>query len=154
MKPFAGGMLDNAQLAIKYLLQFDGVLPDPGIERVEEIEEIASIVAGPWKLMPGELREMERIRAEADTRFCRRCGYCEPCEQGVKITLVMNLRSFWKRFPVERMATGWLADAATSGRNCIECGECEDKCPYLLPIREMVRENLEFYEGALQATRR
>jgi predicted aldo/keto reductase-like oxidoreductase len=154
MKPFAGGLLDNARLAIKYLLQFEGVVPDPGIERVEEIEEIAAIVGGPWQLTPEERREMERIRAEADTRFCRRCGYCEPCEQGVNISLVMNLRSFWKRFPVERMASGWLADAANGARNCIECGECEDKCPYHLPIREMIRENLEFYERGLREAQR
>jgi predicted aldo/keto reductase-like oxidoreductase len=149
MKPFAGGMLDNARLAIKYLLQFEGLVPDPGIERVEEIEEIAEIVGGSWELTAEERQQIERIRAEVDTRFCRRCGYCEPCEQGVRISLLVNLRSFWKRFPVERMARGWLAEGAKSGRHCIECRECEDKCPYHLPIRDMIRENLEFYERAL-----
>jgi len=38
MKPLAGGMLDNATLAIKWQLQFDFAIPDPGIERVEEID--------------------------------------------------------------------------------------------------------------------
>jgi predicted aldo/keto reductase-like oxidoreductase len=33
------------------------------------------------------------------------------------------------------------------GRNCIECGECEDKCPYHLPIREQIVEGIKFYEG-------
>lgn len=32
------------------------------------------------------------------------------------------------------------------GRNCIQCGECEAKCPYKLPIREMIVENPVFYE--------
>jgi predicted aldo/keto reductase-like oxidoreductase len=150
MKPFAGGLLDNATLAIKYLLQFDGGVHDPGIERVEEIEEIVRIVAGPWELTPQERREIERVCAEADTRFCRRCGYCEPCEQGVQISLVTNLRSFWKRFPPEQFATGWLASGLESAGRCIECGECETKCPYHLPIREMIAENIEFYERAVQ----
>ncbi|HSR33594.1 MAG TPA: 4Fe-4S binding protein [Anaerolineae bacterium] len=33
-----------------------------------------------------------------------------------------------------------------SSQDCIECGECEEKCPYQLPIREMLVEHLELYE--------
>lgn len=149
MKPFAGGLLDDANLALKYLLQFEGVVPDPGIEVVEEIEEIAGIVAGSWEFSAQEQREMERIRAEAGTRFCRRCGYCEPCEQGVRISLVLNLQSSMQRFPAERLTAGPLAEAVEGARHCIECGECEEKCPYHLPIREMIWENLEFYDSVV-----
>ena len=151
MKPLAGGMLSDARLCIKYLLQFEGVVPDPGIQRLEEIEEIAGIVAGSWELAPAEWQAIERIKAEVGTRFCRRCGYCEPCPQGVRISTVMNLESFWTRMPIERMASGWIAEAAATAKDCIECGECEDKCPYHLPIRAMIVENSMFYEGALQS---
>jgi len=149
MKPFAGGLLDKANLAIKYLLQFDGVVPDPGIEKVEEIEEIVDLVAGPWTLTLDEQQEIERIRIEAGTRFCRRCGYCEPCSEGVRISLVMNVQSFLKRFPMERTGGGWFGEAMEGAGRCIECGECEDKCPYHLPIREMLRENIDLYERAM-----
>ncbi|HUW13786.1 MAG TPA: aldo/keto reductase [Anaerolineae bacterium] len=146
MKPFAGGMLDDANLAIKYLLQFDGVVPDPGIETVEEMEEIAAIVSGPAELTPHEQEQIALMRAEVGTRFCRRCGYCQPCPQEVNISMALNLASFWKRFPPERMVSGWLAEVAEGGRNCIQCGECEEKCPYHLPIREMLTESLDFYD--------
>jgi len=149
MKPMAGGLLDDANLAIKYLLQFENVVPDPGIERCEEIEEIAGIVAGPWELTPQERQGMARIRAEVDTRFCRRCEYCQPCPEGVRIPVIMNLHSFWKRLPAERFVKGWIADAMESAKNCVECGECEEKCPYHLPIREMLVENMEFYESVV-----
>jgi predicted aldo/keto reductase-like oxidoreductase len=149
MKPFAGGMLDDANLAIKWLLQFDSVVPDPGIESFAEIEEIVGIVSGPWELTPEEQQEMERVRAEVGTRFCRRCGYCEPCPESVQISLIMNIRSFWKRFPAERFSTGWIASGMETAQNCIECGECEEKCPYLLPIREMIVENAAFYESVV-----
>ncbi len=151
MKPLGGGMLSDANLCIKYLLQFDGVLPDPGIQRVEEIEEIAAIVAGSWKLTPEEWQVIERIKSEVGTRFCRRCGYCEPCPQGVRISTVMVLESFWKRMPIERLRDGWIAEAAASAKDCIQCGECEDKCPYHLPIRDMIVENYQLYEKVLQA---
>ncbi|MGD9046413.1 MAG: aldo/keto reductase [Anaerolineae bacterium] len=151
MKPLGGGMLSDANLAIKYLLQFDHVVPDPGIERVEEIEEIAAIVTGSWDLTPQERQEIELIRNEVGVRFCRRCGYCEPCPEDVRISLVMNLPSVWKRMPVERLTTGNLAAALQTGRNCIECGQCEEKCPYQLPIREMIAEYMAVYEETLQA---
>ena len=150
MKPLGGGLLSDANLCIKYLLQFDSVVPDPGIEKVEEIEEIAAIVAGSWELTPQEWREIERIRAEVGTRFCRRCDYCQPCQQGVRISTIMNLRSLCKRLPAEGLVTGWITEAVESAEGCIECGECEEKCPYHLPIREMIAENIEFYEHALQ----
>jgi predicted aldo/keto reductase-like oxidoreductase len=151
MKPLGGGLLSDANLCIKYLLQFDGVVPDPGVQAVEEIEEIVTVVAGSWELTAGEWQAIERIRSEVGTRFCRRCGYCEPCPEGVRISMIMNLPSFWKRMPAARLATGSFAEAVECARNCIECGECEDKCPYHLPIRAMIAEHIEFYEKALQA---
>jgi predicted aldo/keto reductase-like oxidoreductase len=147
MKPLAGGLLDEANLAIKYLLQFDNVLPDPGIQKIEEIEQIVDIVNGFWELTSREQQELERIRAEVGTRFCRRCGYCQPCPEEVHIPVMMNIRSFWKRMPAERFFSGWIAQAVESARHCVQCGECEEKCPYDLPIREMLVENIEFYKS-------
>jgi predicted aldo/keto reductase-like oxidoreductase len=153
MKPMAGGLLEDANLAIKYLLQFENVVPDPGIEKIKEIEEIVDIVDGSWELTSWERREMERIREQVGTRFCRRCGYCQPCPQGVNIPVVINIQSFWRRMPVERLITGWIAGAMEVAKQCVQCGECEEKCPYHLPIREMIVENIEFYEGAASAVR-
>jgi predicted aldo/keto reductase-like oxidoreductase len=150
MKPMAGGLLSNARLCIKYLLQFE-VVPDPGIERVDEIDEIVDIVDGPWELSPRELEEIELIRQNVGTRFCRRCGYCEPCPEGVRISVLTNISSFLKRFPRQTATSGWLASAAKTAADCIECGECEEKCPYHLPIREMVAESIQIYESALSA---
>ncbi len=150
MKPMAGGLLSNANLCIKYLLQFE-VVPDPGIEKIEEIEEIVGIVEGPWELSAGEREEIEGIRQTVDTRFCRRCGYCEPCPEGVRISTLMNIASFIKRMPRQTTTSGWIADAAKTAEDCIECGECEEKCPYQLPIREMVRKSVGVYERALSA---
>jgi predicted aldo/keto reductase-like oxidoreductase len=82
---------------------------------------------------------------------CRRCGYCEPCPQGVRIPTVMNVPSFWKRMPAARLTGGWLGEVVECARNCIECGECEEKCPDHLPIRAIIAENIAFYERAVQA---
>ena len=135
----------DANLAIKYLLQFEGVLSDPGIETSEEIEEIVNIVDGSWELTPQDRQKMDEIRAELGARFCQWCGYCMPCPQDVEISWLMNTSSLWKLWPLQRFFPR-MSEAVESGRECIQCGECEEKCPYHLPIREMIEENIAFYE--------
>jgi hypothetical protein len=147
MKPFAGGRLSNANLAIKYLLQFESVVPDPGVERVEEVEELAGIVnRGSWELMPQEWQEIESIRIGLGTRFCQWCGYCQPCPQEVNVPYLMNVRGMWRLWPPDKFFP-LLGGIVEGAKNCIECGECEDKCPYHLPIREQIVEGIKFYEG-------
>jgi predicted aldo/keto reductase-like oxidoreductase len=147
MKPFAGGLLDRAALSIKYSLQFEGLVPDPGIERVSEIEEIAAIVEGDWALTAQEQQELAAIQARVGTRFCRRCQYCLPCPEGIRIPTVLNVRSFYKRFPPERFFGGGIARAIDAARGCVQCGQCEEQCPYELPIIEMLAEHVAFFDS-------
>jgi predicted aldo/keto reductase-like oxidoreductase len=144
MKPLAGGALDDATLAFKYLRQYSEILPIPGIERVAEMEEIVAIVEGPEGLTPQEQAAIERMRSELGNRFCRRCGYCQPCPQGVSIQSLMILDSVIKRMPAAGIFSG-LSQDVRSADECIDCGECEDKCPYNLPIREMIQEHVDLF---------
>jgi predicted aldo/keto reductase-like oxidoreductase len=144
MKPLAGGTLDNAPLAFKYLRQFPRILPIPGIERVEEIEEIVALMEGPTEMTPSERKEIERLRAELGNRFCRRCGYCQPCPEGVSVQLLMIMDSLLKRMPPANVFTD-LSPVVGGAESCVECGECEDKCPYNLPIRKMIEEHVALF---------
>lgn len=146
MKPLAGGMLQNATLAFKYLLQFPDVVSIPGIERLHEIDEIMRVVEGSWTLTEAERDEMQRIAAELGTRFCRRCDYCQPCSQNIQISTVMNTPSFFKRVTAQQIFTGWLGEAVEKAALCTRCGECEERCPYNLPIRDMIAEYYNLYE--------
>jgi len=146
MKPFAGGMLDDANLAIKYILQFDNVLPDPGIEKAEEIEEIAGIVNGSWMLTQEEQGMIEETRARMGNRFCRQCEYCMPCPEDVLITNLMYIQRLYELWPPEWFVNwSYVTNGVESAKNCVQCGQCEPKCPYNLPIREIMAENIEFY---------
>ena len=146
MKPFAGGIIDNAPLAIKYLLQYPNVVPIPGIERIEEIEEIVGIVEGPVELTEDEKAQIERMRRETGSRFCRRCDYCQPCTADIPISSVMSFPTMVKRMPRKNLHTGWIAGLMEKAAECTQCGLCEERCPYQLPIREMVAENAALYQ--------
>lgn len=146
MKPFAGGALSNAAIALKYLLQFPDVVPIPGIEKPWEIDEIAEILEGSWQMTAEEEHEMNRLKDELGTRFCRRCDYCQPCQEDISISMVMISDSFFKRFPPERFFTGGIADVMEKAADCSECGDCEERCPYDLPIREIMVERVDWYK--------
>jgi predicted aldo/keto reductase-like oxidoreductase len=151
MKPFGGGALDDASACIRYLLSVPDVAADPGFEKIEEVEEVIGLFKEAAPLSKENLQTMERLRRELGTRFCRRCGYCEPCPQGVKIVFLMTLETLTKRFPLDRMSEGWIAGAAESVERCIECGECEEKCPYNLSIIEEIHRNAEAYQRTIRA---
>jgi len=147
MKPLAGGMLDNARIAFKYLLQFKDVVTIPGIEKISEIEEIAGYYEGPQRITAADRREMQRMRDKLGTRFCRRCDYCQPCQQGIAISMVMTFPTFVKRLPPDwYLEGGFIADNMAKAATCVQCGECEARCPFQLPIREMIAENCKLYE--------
>lgn len=144
MKPLAGGMVDNATIAFKYLFQFPDVLPIPGIEKISEIEEIVKVLEGPWQMTEAEQQDMKRLKEELGTRFCHRCDYCQPCPQGIPISTAMSVKSSFKRLPPGR-SIQMVAPGMEKAATCTECGECETRCPYRLPIRETLAELVKWY---------
>jgi hypothetical protein len=147
MKPMGGGMLDNATLAFKYLRQFPDILPLVGIQTVREIEEIVGVMEGPAGMSAEESAAAERLRCELGSRYCRSCDYCQPCPEGIGISTVLRFRSSAKRFPAERFFGDWGKAQIAKAEKCAECGECEQRCPYHLPIRDMLKENVVWYHG-------
>ena len=146
MKPLAGGMLENVSLAFKYIFQFPDVVPIPGIEKVHEIEEIIQVLEGPWEITESEKCEMQRLREELGTKFCRRCDYCQPCTQEIPISMVMGAKSALKRLSQQQLFNGITASAIEKATHCTECGDCEGRCPYHLPIIETLAENVRLFQ--------
>lgn len=151
MKPMAGGMLEDASLAFKYLLQFPDVIPLIGIEKEWEIEEIVGLLDKSWKLTKREQAKMQAMTAELGNRFCRRCDYCQPCTANIPISTVMNMPSFAKRMPPERIFVTGFADMMRKVYDCTDCGDCEERCPFKLPIREIIKEQREWFTREREA---
>ena len=90
---------------------------------------------------------IEAIKKQFNQQFCRRCDYCQPCSEGINIQLAVGLKSIIKRFGPMAQELKWIADLIGKARNCSECGDCLTRCPYQLPIPELIRENLAFYDS-------
>jgi predicted aldo/keto reductase-like oxidoreductase len=150
MKPFAGGVIDNAAVAFKYLRQFPDVLALPGLESVEGVDEVVGFYDKPNNVTAEDEAAFEKYRKELGMQFCRRCEYCQPCPQGVMITPAMAYRVIAKRMSAQ-VAVEFNRQAMETVPKCIECGACLPKCPYNLPITEMIKRNYDMWEGHQKA---
>ena len=144
MKPLGGGLLERADLCFGFLQQHSHVVPIPGVRAKQEADEIIGLYTNPKPLVEADLKDMASIRSVLGEKFCHRCEYCMPCEQGVQINSVLIFKAAAKRLKPEAV-TAWLGSAMETVEQCIECGECEDKCPYNLPIADLLKENLALF---------
>lgn len=144
MKPLGGGLLERADLCFKFLQQHSDVVPIPGIQSKEELDEIVALYENPVPLSDADNAAIEEIRADLGVKFCHRCEYCMPCDKGVTIPGVMSFKSMFKRL-APAAAIGMAYGAMESVENCEDCGACVEKCPYDLAIPELLKENLALY---------
>ena len=145
MKPMGGGVFERADVAFGYLGQFPDVVKLVGIERAEEIDEIIELAAGGFALSADLEAEMARLREELGTNFCRRCGYCLPCPQGIEIPGVLTFESAWRRMTPERTLR-MFGPRLEKARDCVECRQCVERCPYDLAVPELLKEQLALYD--------
>jgi predicted aldo/keto reductase-like oxidoreductase len=148
MKPLGGGLLNRADLCFRFLQQVPDVVPIPGIQSLEEINEIIGFYRERRPLGQEDREQMNRIRDELGGRFCHRCEYCMPCEQGVEIPKVLLIKSQVRRFTPKQLAF-MAKEAVATVEQCAGCGKCVEKCPYHLPVPEMLKENAEAYKKFL-----
>jgi len=140
MKPMAGGCIDDARLALKYIRQNEAVTSAiPGMGDIKEVEENVAIVDETSKLTEEELSKIERIIHQLGSHFCRRCGYCTPCPEGIDIPTMFLLSGYKERYNLANWSEERYKSQPARAIHCIECGTCETRCPYNLPIREMLK---------------
>jgi uncharacterized protein len=145
MKPFAGGVIDNASVAFAYLRMHPYALPIPGFDSVERVDEVADMYERDNSVTPEDIRRMDAYRLELGKKFCRRCEYCQPCPQGVMITMAMGYRIIASRMS-PRVALDFSRLPMESVQKCTDCRECIDRCPYELPIPDMLKTLYDLYE--------
>ncbi|MDI6826353.1 MAG: aldo/keto reductase [Candidatus Aenigmarchaeota archaeon] len=154
--PFAGGILVdrdkktkaagfmNSKNALGYVLSNTAVsMALVGMSSVEHAKEnIEAIESGK------DFSEADREKILKNTEdflglnFCRSCKACMPCDvHGWKFNIDNFLRfeAFYSKYGYKQFAKEYFnldqkADA------CTGCGKCEPRCPYGIPIREMLKK--------------
>ena len=115
----------------------------PGMAEVSELEENIKACSDTAPLTEAELAEMEQIRHQLGTNFCRRCNYCAPCTVGISIPSAFLFAGYLERYNLADWAKDRYGSMAVKASACVGCGKCETRCPYHLPIREMLKKVAE-----------
>jgi predicted aldo/keto reductase-like oxidoreductase len=87
----------------------------------------------------GRVREQYRALSAIP---CTKCEYCLPCPNGVKIPTIFEVYNELVMYGDEGRARWFYStlDEAQRANNCIECGECLEKCPQGIDIPEWLKK--------------
>jgi predicted aldo/keto reductase-like oxidoreductase len=154
MKPLAGGALASvpsdmnlgevaitATQALRFVLANDAVtLAIPGMTSIRELEENVAAGETYQTLTEEEKSEMVKAAEALGKDFCRGCGYCQPCPEEIRIPIILRHAGYYSRYGLEDWARGRYRMVEVKADACVECGQCEEKCPYDLPIIQKLKE--------------
>lgn len=140
MKPLAGGAIEDAALALRYVCANpDVTVVIPGMADPAELMQNAAAVADASPLSQQEQARCQQIRDSLGTQFCRRCNYCQPCTAGINISSCFLFDGYYSRYGLQEWAKSRYLSMEKTASDCVDCGACEQRCPYHLPIRQMLK---------------
>lgn len=146
MKPLAGGALSSAEAAIRFALTGGIDVAIPGMDAVEQVEVNlrAGDLAPPGAEQRALLEEEKRLWGKS---FCRRCGYCMPCPEGLNIPFLLLLEGYYTRYGLKEWAVARLETQEKSYSSCTRCGTCLERCPYHLPVPDLMERAASRFES-------
>jgi uncharacterized protein len=140
------------ELALRFVLSNPGVsLALSGMSTLEQVEDNLQTASSPAELTPDDLRSLDaplrKLQGLADL-YCTGCNYCMPCPHAVAIPRIFEFHNrgrvygLWDNARFVYSMIGkipWLPGKQADA--CVECGECEAKCPQKIPIRRQLKES-------------
>ncbi len=162
MGPVAGGRLGTSspvleklvpgiarvpELALRFVLSNPAVsVALSGMSTMQHVEENLAVTSDEISLRDEERAAIDehlgRLHEMANL-YCTGCGYCIPCPQEVNIPQIFAKYNEARLYGLWDSARESYANLVSRGQGadvCIECGECEDKCPQNIPIRQQLQE--------------
>lgn len=167
MEPIKGGKLSNppeeikniwnkskvkrtpSEWALKWVLNHEEVsVLLSGMNNLEQVKQNLKTVSVclPNSLTNDELKLIDEVVNIYEDKIkvgCTNCQYCLPCPQGVEIPDIFELYNNVYVFNAESSSKNSyknLMNKNLDASQCIECGQCESKCPQNLPIRKHLKD--------------
>lgn len=165
MEPLLGGNLANppdsiksifnkfekkyspAEWALRWLFNQDKISTIlSGVGSMEQLAENIRIAnsSDEISLSAEEISKIDEARILYKERIkvsCTKCNYCQPCPNGVNIPRNFGLYNdiFMYDNPVPpRITYQKFMLEMEKASNCIQCGECDDKCPQKIEISNLM----------------
>jgi len=146
----------TSELALRFVFANKNVsVALSGMENIEMVEENTRVASLFESLSNKQLEIMENFienRKKKEEIPCTNCGYCQPCPENVAIPEIFQLMNYYTIYGLKEYAgkqyqnigvgTLWSGekDKRKQADACVECGECEEKCPQKIKIMEKLKE--------------
>ncbi len=126
---------DQVNSALRYVLSQDVAVTIPGLRSIGEVE-VAAKAGQEYKGLTAD--EQERFSFDLGD-YCRDCGACMPCPEKVNIPAILRFQGFHEIYGLKEWAKKLYSGLEVKADKCSECGQCEPKCPYKLPIQKKLK---------------
>lgn len=147
MKPYGGGaFVDNPRMALNFVFDQPVSMALVGMETIDEVEENVQLIKQMGKLTPAEKEVITQIGLALDKNFCRRCGYCLPCSVGIEMPYILNANLIYKRYGWQNYISGKDQPKFEKVKECIQCRQCVERCPYQIPIPDLLPSRVQDIE--------
>lgn len=153
-----GKVHSSPEIALRFVLTHPWVsCALSGMGTPDMVRENVRVASQDSGLTPQEREQVTRAMEEHQERaklYCTGCNYCMPCPAGVNIPLNFETMNYHRVYGLTEFAKAnyaaigsapWLSGERASA--CVECGECEAKCPQHLEIRKQLKETAKVLEG-------
>lgn len=130
-----------------------------GMSSLPQVEENVAYAdrGNSGSLSPEELELFKEAENEYKKRImvpCTGCRYCMPCPSNVSIPECFEMYNQGCMFDAPDVAGinynivmgGMFTGSPGFASLCTECGECEEKCPQGIPIREHLKKVAVYFE--------
>ena len=146
MKPLAGGAINRVDLALRWILNHPVTVAIPGMGSSQELHQNLEVAEDLRPLTQAEEAELAELVAQLGEDFCRRCEYCLPCPNGIDIPSLFVLEGYALRYNLGQWAQDRYQATAIKPDVCAQCGICESRCPYQLPIQDKLKRVRALFE--------
>lgn len=154
MKPYHGGALFSIEgkpsgitpaQCLAYVLSLPVSTTVPGPKNAAELRATLHYLEA-----TGAEKDYGWITADLHQLFAGQCVYCHhclPCPEGIEVGWAIWLVD-QARGGVSEELRGWYASFPAKASDCIECGDCLERCPFNVDILAKLRQAVQVYEKA------
>ena len=154
---------ETAELAIKFVLGNPNVsCALSGMGSMKMLEQ--NLKAGSMEV-PMTAEDFEKAKnlmgdlKKFSDLYCTGCDYCKPCPQGINISHIFNAFTHHNVYGMTTLGKNMYKEVTDGKKDwhgnlisetvskCVECGQCEEKCPQKIKIIEKLKEVDKVFAG-------
>jgi hypothetical protein len=130
---------ERSQRSLRFVLAHSIDTVIPGLRSEEQVNYVVK-VAEEFGGLTLEEKKVYKFGELPPEPFCRECRLCTPCPDGVEIPVILRWSTYNSFYNTQRWTREQYPKLRTRVNSCTQCGQCEEKCPYNLPVISMLKD--------------